>query len=207
MMIYLSLIELLPLAMDYLGFLTANLVFFIGIVLMAGFDFFLPHHYLEERICRRHAIVDKQMLSVGVVVTIGLIIHNLPEGMAVFLSSFSDIRFGVLLALAIANHNIPEGIAVAAPIFQATQSRGKAIKYALISGMAEPLGAIIAFLLLRPYLNNNFLSYTYALVAGVMVYISFDELLPASLRHKHGHHAIAGVITGMIIVFFSLLWL
>lgn len=204
-MIYLSFSELMPYSVKSLGFLKANIFFFIGIVLMALVDLFLPHHYLEEKMCRRYNIVDRRMLSTGLVVTLGLIIHNFPEGMAVFLSSFSDIKLGLLLALAITIHNIPEGIAVAAPIYHATQNKAKAIKYAFISGMAEPLGAIISYLLFKPYLSQNILSYVFSLVAGVMVYISFDELLPACFRDKYGHRAILGVVTGMIIVFLSLL--
>jgi len=206
-MIYLSFMELLPYSIKELGFLSSNIFFFIGIIVMAFIDFVLPHHYLEEKICQRQNIIDRRLLSTGLVVTIGLIIHNLPEGMAVFLSSFTSPRLGILLAIAIAIHNIPEGIAVAAPIYQATENKGKAIKYAFISGMAEPLGAIIAYFLLKPYLNQNIISYIFALVAGVMVYISFDELLPACFREGHGHRAIMGIISGMIIVSFSLLFL
>jgi len=206
-MIYLSFIELLPYAIKEIGFSSANLFFFIGIIVMALIDFILPHHYLEEKICPRQNIIDPKLLSTGLVVTLGLIIHNFPEGMAVFLSSFTNIRFGILLAIAIAIHNIPEGIAVAAPIYHATQSKSKAIKYAFISGMAEPLGAVIAYLLLKPYLDQNILSYIFALVAGVMVYISFDELLPACFREGHGHRAILGIVSGMIIVSISLLFL
>lgn len=206
-MIYLSFVELLPYSIKEIGFLSANIYFFIGVIVMALIDFLLPHHYLKERICRRQNIIDQRLLSTGLVVTIGLIIHNLPEGMAVFLSSFTNVRLGVLLAISIAIHNIPEGIAVAAPIYYSTQNKGKAIKYAFISGMAEPLGAIIAYLLLKPYLNQNILSHIFALVAGVMVYISFDELLPASFRDEQGHHAILGIMTGMLIVSLSLLFL
>jgi len=206
-MIFLSFVELLPYSIKGLGFLSANIYFFIGVMVMALIDFFLPHHYLEERMCRRQNIIDPKLLSTGLVVTIGLIIHNFPEGMAVFLSSFTSMRLGILLAIAIAIHNIPEGIAVAAPIYHATQNKGKAIKYAFISGMAEPLGAIISYLLLKPYLNQNTLSYIFALVAGVMVYISFDELLPTSFRDDQGHNAILGIMTGMTIVSISLLFL
>lgn len=206
-MIYLSFVELLPYSIKGLGFLSANAFFFIGVIVMALIDFFLPHHYLEERICRRQNILDRRLLSTGIVVTLGLIIHNIPEGMAVFLSSFTSMRLGVLLAIAIAIHNIPEGIAVAVPIYHSTQNKGKAIKYAFISGMAEPLGAIVAYLVLKPYLDQNILSYIFALVAGVMVYISFDELLPACFREGHGHRAILGIMTGMMIVSFSLLFL
>jgi len=206
-MIYLSFVELLSYAIKGIGFSSANFFFFIGVLTMALIDFILPHHYLEEKICHRQNIIDPQLLSTGLVVTLGLIIHNVPEGMAVFLSSFTNLRLGVLLAIAIAIHNIPEGIAVAAPIYHATQNKSKAIKYALISGMAEPLGAIIAYFLLKPYLNGNILSYIFALVAGVMVYISFDELLPACFREGHGHRAILGIISGMMIVSISLLFL
>jgi len=206
-MIYLSFLELLPYAVKELGFFGANIYFFIGVIVMALIDFLLPHHYLAERACKQYNVIDAKLLSTGFVITLGLIIHNFPEGMAVFLSSFTNMRLGVLLALAIAIHNIPEGIAVAAPIFYSTQNKGKAIKYAFIAGMAEPLGAIIAYLVLKPYLNQSILSYIFALVAGVMVYISFDELLPACFRDEQGHHAMLGIMTGMIVVFVSLLFL
>ncbi len=206
-MVYLSFVELLPYAVEGLGFLYANIFFFIGVIIMALIDFALPHHYLGERICRKQIIIDRRLLSTGLVVTLGLIIHNIPEGMAVFLSSFTNIKLGILLAIAIAIHNIPEGIAVAAPIYHATLNKSKAIKYAFVSGMAEPFGAIIAYLLLKPYLNQNILSYIFALVAGVMVYISFDELLPACFRDEQGHNAILGIVTGMMIVSLSLLFL
>lgn len=206
-MIYLSFMELLPAAIKEIGFLPANLFFFLGIILIAVIDFFLPHHYLEERICQKQQIIDPKLLSTGMVVTLGLIIHNFPEGMAVFLSSFSNLKLGVLLALAIAIHNIPEGIAVSAPIYYSTLNKSKAIKYAFISGIAEPLGAIIAYLFLKPYLNQGILAYVFSVVAGIMVYISFDELLPACFRDSQGHRAILGVIMGMVIVSFSLLFL
>jgi ZIP family zinc transporter len=206
-MIYLSFVELLPYSIKDIGFLSANIFFFIGIIIMAIIDFLLPHHYLEEKICIKKSIINRKLLSTGLVVTIGLIIHNFPEGMAVFLSSFTDLKLGILLAIAIAIHNIPEGIAVAAPIYHATQDKRKAIKYAFVSGMAEPLGALIAYFILKPYLNQNIISYIFAIVAGVMVYISFDELLPACFREGHGHRAILGIITGMIIVSLSLLFL
>jgi zinc transporter, ZIP family len=206
-MIYLSFVELLPYAVSRVGFLHSNSFFFLGIIFMVIIDFLLPHHYLAEKISGKNKIVNYKMLSSGIVVTIGLIIHNFPEGMAVFLSSFTEIKLGALLAIAIAIHNIPEGIAVAAPIYHATLDKGKAVKYAFISGMTEPMGAIFAYLLLKPYLNQNIISYVFALVAGIMLYISFDELLPACFKDSQGHQAIIGIISGMIISFFSILFL
>ncbi len=131
-MIYLSFIELLPEAIKEVGFLNANLYFFLGIIVIGIIDFILPHHYLEEKICKRQKIIDPKLFSTGLMVTLGLTIHNIPEGMAVFLSSFSDLKLGFLLAFAIAIHNIPEGIAVSVPIFHATNSKLKAIQYSFI---------------------------------------------------------------------------
>jgi ZIP family zinc transporter len=206
-MIYLSFMELLPLSVKEIGFLSSNIFFFLGIISIALMDFYLPHHYLEERICKKQLIVDPKLLSTGVVVALGLVIHNFPEGMAVFLSSFSNLKLGLLLAIAIAIHNIPEGIAVAAPIFYATNSKAKAIKYAFVAGIAEPIGAIIAYIVLGQYLTQSILAIIFSLVAGIMVYISFDELLPACFRDGQGHRAILGLITGMAIVSVSLLFL
>ncbi len=204
-MISISFIELLPYATKNVGYLYANIFFYFGIVVMALIDFLVPHQYLKEKIGQKDKNIDSRMLSTAVVITLGLIIHNFPEGMAVFLSSYSDTGLGIILALTIAIHNIPEGIAIATPIYQVTQSKRKAIKYAFVAGMAEPFGAIIAYLLLKPFLNQNILSYIFAVVAGVMVYISFDELLPACFRDEHGHNAILGITLGMMIVSISLL--
>lgn len=204
-MIYLSFIELLPYSIKNIGFLQSDIFFFIGIVIMSILDFFLPHNYLEKRMISKGKIFDKKLLSTGFVVTFGLIIHNIPEGMAVFLSSFTNMKLGIILAIAIAIHNIPEGIAVAAPIYHATLNKNKAIKYAFISGMAEPFGAIISYFLLKPYLHQNILSYIFAIVAGIMIYISFDELLPVCFRDDQGHKAIMGILVGMMIVSISLI--
>lgn len=203
-MISISFVELLPYAIKNVGFLNANIFFFVGIIIMAIIDFVIPHQYLKEKIGQKNYIVDSQMLSTAVVVTLGLIIHNFPEGMAVFLSSYTNTKLGIILAFTIAIHNIPEGIAIATPIYQATHSKSKAVKYAFIAGMAEPFGAVIAYLLLKPFLNQNILSIIFAFVAGVMVYISFDELLPTCYRDEHGHTAIFGIIVGMLIVSISL---
>lgn len=206
-MIYLSFVELLPEAIESLGFFQANLFFFLGLIIMAIIDFAIPHHYLEKKMCSRNEKIDPKMLSTGIVVTIGLIIHNLPEGMAVFMSSYSNIKLGVLLASAIAIHNIPEGVAVAVPIYFATLNKTKAVKYTFIAGIAEPVGALIAYFLLKPWLSQNFLAYIFSIVAGIMVYISFDELLPASFRDDDGHKALFGLVIGMIAVSTSLLFL
>jgi ZIP family zinc transporter len=143
------------------------------------------------------------MLS-GFMVAVGITIHNFPEGVAVFMSSLGSIKFGVLIAFATALHNIPEGVAVATPIYFTTRSKLKAFGYSLLAGIAEPLGAIVAYAVFRPYLSSNFLSYIFAFVAGIMVYISFDELLPSCFENSQGHTAIAGIVVGMLVMALSL---
>ena len=201
-MIYISFIELIPQAIEALGFLTANITFFLGILFIGFIDFIAPHHFINY--CSKNGIkYDKLMLS-GFVIAVGIAIHNFPEGIAVFMSSLGNTKFGILIAFATAIHNIPEGVAVATPIYFATKSKFKAFSYSLLAGIAEPLGAIIAYIVLRPYLSTNFLSYVFAFVAGIMVYISFDELLPSCFENSREHTAIAGIVIGMLIMMLSL---
>lgn len=201
-MIYVSFGELLPDAISQAGFLHANIAFFSGIVFIMLIDFFVPHDYIAERakIGQRR----RRLMRAGYLMAIGIAIHNVPEGMAVFVSSLGDLSLGIPLAIAIAIHNIPEGIAVAMPIYFATRSRVKAVTYSFLSGIAEPIGAVVAALILMPILNDTVLALTLAFVAGIMVFISFDELLPLSVKEHRGHLSVIGVITGMAIMALSL---
>ena len=134
-------------------------------------------------------------------------IHNFPEGLATFASALNDLHVGIFIAIAIAIHNIPEGIAVSVPIYYATGNRNEAFLYSFLSGLSEPVGALIGYLLLRPFLTPAVLAGTLALVAGIMIYISLDELLPMAHRYGHGHLVISGVILGMLIMAISLIML
>ena len=201
-MIYVSFAELLSSAIADIGFLIGNIAFFVGIIFIMLIDFIIPHDYIEE-----HVKVDKRnkkLMMAGLFTALGIAIHNFPEGLAVFMSSLKDINLGIPLAFAIAVHNIPEGIAVSMPIFYATKSRVKAFWYSFFSGIAEPIGAIIGFLILMPFLTPTVLSFMLAFVAGIMVFISFDELLPLSFEHGEGHISILGIIVGMLIMALSL---
>jgi zinc transporter, ZIP family len=134
-------------------------------------------------------------------------IHNFPEGMAVFFSALSDQSLGIVIASTIALHNIPEGMAVAAPIYFATKSKKKAFSLSFLSGLAEPAGAVIGYLLLKPFLTPLLFSGILAGVAGIMVYISLDELLPTAEEYGEHHLAISGLIIGMGVMAISLLML
>ncbi|MDD5422503.1 MAG: zinc transporter ZupT [Candidatus Omnitrophota bacterium] len=202
-MIYVSFVELLPSSIRDIGPLNANVAFFVGIITVMLIDFFIPHEYIAERIKVGHH--DKRLMTAGIFMALGIGIHNFPEGMAVFMSALVNIKVGVMLAIAIALHNIPEGIAVAMPIFYATKSKRKAFWYSFLAGFAEPAGAVITILVLIPFLNHSILSFMLAFVAGVMVFISFDELLPLSCQSDGYHISIFGVITGMAVMALSLI--
>ncbi len=201
-MIYVSFVELLSSSVSEIGFLKGNIAFFSGILFIMLIDFLIPHEYIEE-----HVKVDKKnrkLMTAGVFTALGITIHNFPEGLAVFMGSVKDVNLGITLCFAIAIHNIPEGIAVSMPIYYATKSRKKAFFYSFFSGIAEPIGAIIGFLILRPFITSFVLSFILAFVAGIMVFISFDELLPLSFENSKGHIAISGTILGMAIMALSL---
>ncbi|RMF55137.1 zinc transporter ZupT [Candidatus Woesearchaeota archaeon] len=201
-MIYVSFAELLASAVNDVGFLKANIAFFVGILFIMSLDFLIPHEYIEEKVKSNKK--NRKLMAAGIFTALGIAIHNVPEGLAVFVSSLGDISLGVPLAFAIAIHNIPEGIAVAMPIYYATKSKAKAFWYSLFSGIAEPVGAVIGILILMPFLNPSILSLSLAFVAGIMVFISFDELLPLSFKSDNNHVSIIGLILGMAVMAISL---
>lgn len=150
---------------------------------------------------------DQKLMRLGVFTAIAIGIHNFPEGIATFMSAMSDVTVGVSIAIAVAIHNIPEGIAVSVPVYYATGSRKKALTWSVLSGFSEPVGAVAGYFILSMLDSDVSLGYVFAMVAGIMIYISFDELLPAA--HKYGKHhvAIYGLISGMIVIGLSLILL
>lgn len=205
-MILVSFVELLGQGIHLVGFGPAHLAFFGGLLVMFLIDNAIPHDYLAEHNLTDQHHISKNLLRTGLFVALGIAIHNFPEGLAVFAGGLFNIKLGIAIAVAIALHNIPEGIAVSVPVYAATGSRRKAFLWSAFSGLAEPLGAVIAALFLMPFLNQVMLGYILAAVAGIMVFISIDELVPTSRACGHEHLSIAGFIGGMMIMSLSL-WL
>jgi ZIP family zinc transporter len=210
-MIYVSFMELLPDSLQAIGKFWGLVAFFIGIAVIGLIDMLVPErenpHQLQAADIADEPTAHRKkncLMRTGLFTALAIAIHNFPEGIATFTSSLSDLHLGVFIAIAIAIHNIPEGIAVSVPIFYATGNKNKAFFYSFLSGMAEPAGAIIAYLVLLPFLTPVFLSALLAFAAGVMIYISLDELLPMAHRYGHGHLVIAGIVLGMLVMAVSL---
>ncbi len=222
-MIYVSFVEMLPKAQEALvrhygeagGPWITTLAFFVGIGLIALIDNLIPEaenphepkdwNDMVPDAAARQEQSRQAMLRMGLFSALAIAIHNFPEGFATFMSALEDPALGLSITVAIAIHNIPEGVSVAVPVYYATDSRRRALRYAFLSGVAEPLGAVVGFLLLRPWLDARLLGLVFAGVAGIMVYISLDELLPSAEKYGRHHHAIMGVISGMAVMALSLL--
>src|SRR5699024_9480211 len=164
-----------------------------------------PHELKKVEDMKKNPKNDGSLLKMGTFTALAIGIHNFPEGIATFTAALQDPGLGVAIAIAIAIHNVPEGIAVSVPIYFATGDKRKAFKLSFLSGLAEPIGAIIAFLFLMPFLNGIMFGMIFAAVAGIMVFISLDELLPAAKKYDEAHTSIYGLITGMAVMALSLL--
>lgn len=208
-MIYISFVELLPVSFTSIGQFWGVVAFFIGIIIVGIIDMFIPEktnpHHFTEIIENIDPKSNTKLMRTGVLTAIAIAIHNFPEGLATFGTSITNINLGLMIAIAIAIHNIPEGISVSMPIYYATNNKNKAFIYSFLSGLAEPLGAIIGFLILMPFLSETLLSSLLAFVAGIMVYISIDELLPMAHQYGHNHIVIFGFVLGMLIMAISLI--
>ena len=203
-MVLVSFVELLQGGIEAIGFAPAHLAFFGGMVVMFLIDALIPHDYMAEHHSTAEGAHRDQLLKTGLFVALGIGIHNFPEGMASFAGALEDRSLGIAIAAAIAIHNVPEGLAVSAPVYAATGSRKKAFLWSFLSGVAEPIGAGLAALVLMPYLSQQVLGYVLASVAGIMVFISLDELIPVSRSFGEDHLAILGAMGGMVIMALSL---
>lgn len=219
-MIYISFVEILTKSQDafaskygsLMGETLGLFVFFSGILFTFIIDQIIPnnvnpHHSLEFN--EQHSFSQQEehaaLSRAGLFAAIAIAIHNFPEGFATFVMALEDINSGAAVAFAIAIHNIPEGLAIALPIYYATKERKKAFTLAFASGLTEPIGAVIGYMLLAPLMGELTLGITFGFVAGIMIYISFDELLPTARRYGNDHTVIVGVVLGMFIMALSLI--
>lgn len=218
-MIYVSMVEMFQQAKDSLvaemGIKTGSLVtvvsFFAGIAIIAIIDKLVPNaenpHEVKtmDDVENNNFLEDKKLLRTGMFTALVIAIHNFPEGLATFVSALGDASIAIPITIAIAIHNIPEGISVSVPIYYATGDKKKAFLYSFFSGMSEPIGAVIGYVLLRNILNDITLGVLLAGVAGIMVFISIDELLPTARKYGEHHLSIYGLIAGMLVMAISLL--
>jgi ZIP family zinc transporter len=216
-MIYVSFVELFTEARTTLsgvlgerpGMWMTLACFFGGILLIGIIDklvpsFENPHEARALEDMKASPSKDEKLMRMGVMTSLAIGIHNFPEGIATFMAAWEDPALGVAIALAIAIHNIPEGIAVSVPVFYATGNRKKAFWFSFFSGLAEPVGAVIAYLFLMRFMSPSLMGCVFAAVAGIMVFISLDELLPAAHEYGEYHIAIYGLVAGMAVMAVSL---
>lgn len=216
-MVYVSMIEIFAKAQSALtaqlgqrpGSWATVAAFFGGMLFIAMIDKLIPaeKNPHEVKLVEQEdaAPPARKLMRMGVFTALAIAIHNFPEGLATFVSALQSPSIAIPIVVAIAIHNIPEGIAVSVPIYQATGSRKKAFCYSFLSGLAEPLGALIGWLLLMPIMTDTVFGIIFAAVAGIMVFISFDELLPAAREYGKHHLSIYGLISGMGVMAVSLL--
>jgi ZIP family zinc transporter len=202
-MVLISFVELLPQGIETIGFLAGYIAFFSGMLIMLIIDVKVSHSYILESHNHRKK-TNARLQRASLLVASGIAIHNFPEGMVAFVGTLNDVHLGFVLALAIAIHNIPEGIAVAVPVYAATKSRKQAFIWSFLSGLSEPLGALLTGLLLYPFLSPALLGWLLSMVGGFMVYISFDELLPVANSYGKEHYSIAGLMVGFLVMMLSL---
>lgn len=206
-MVYVSLSEILNKSIhsftqgygDKLGFTFGTLAFLAGVALIVTIDALVPnpHERLEvdDPFFKEHNA--EYIKRVGLLTALAITAHNFPEGLATFFATLENPAVGLPLAFAIAIHNVPEGIAIAVPVYYATNNRTYAFVACLLSGLAEPIGALLGYALLRPYLSDAVFGSVFGIIAGVMVFLALDELLPAAKRYAKGHETVYGLISGM----------
>ena len=218
-MIYVSMVEIFQKAKESLVLIHGNVsgtwitvgAFFSGIAIIAIIDRLIPSRENPHEIKRVEEVrgnpeaKNKKLYRMGVFTALAIAIHNFPEGMATFTAGLTDPEIAIPIAVAIAIHNIPEGIAISVPISFATGNKRKAFMLAFLSGLAEPLGAIIAYFILKSFFTPSLFGIMFASVAGIMIFISLDELLPTAREYGFHHISIYGLIAGMAVMAVSLL--
>lgn len=231
-MLFISLVDLYPESCEMIknqlgeNFLWLAIIFFtIGILTAVIIDYFIPDHLQAQMFTKQLGANEKHIDSTdcvqnenapisigrikkaGILTAIVVAIHNFPEGLATFFLTAQNVMLGLGIVIAISIHNIPEGMAISIPVYQATHSKRKAFLYSFLSGMAEPVGGVIGFIIIKTLFPNMCIGILFSLVAGIMTYISLDTLLPLSKDYDTGHYSISGVVLGLLIMGIALILL
>lgn len=200
-MICISIFDLIP-----TSFITLYNEYGLLLALIIGVGVFLIGNGIITKLNKIITpLQNNNLYKVGLLSMIALMIHNFPEGIATFITSYNDISMGINLGFAIMLHNIPEGISISLPIYYSTGNKLKGLLYTFISGLAEPMGAITAYILLKPFINNIMISIVLILVAGIMITLSIEELLPEVNSYNKKKESIIGLVLGFIIIIVNLL--
>ena len=223
--IYVSFVDIFPKAQEYLtaelgqanGIWITLATFFGGMLLIGIIDKLIPSHEnphefaesdttdeVDHKTIFKGKSKEASLYKIGVFTALAIGIHNFPEGLATFAAAYQDVTLGISIAIAIALHNIPEGIAVSVPVYYATGSKRKAFYFSFLSGISEPIGAIVGYFLLKELFNDLAFGIIFALIGGIMVFISLDQLLPAAQKYGKHHLTIFGVVSGMAVIAISL---
>ena len=211
-MVYVSLTEILnksissfSMAFDErLGFTFGTFAFLAGVIFVLLLDRFIPNPHETIETLPEQGINRQQLLRTGLLTFFAISAHNLPEGLATFFSMLESPTLGAPLAVAIAIHNIPEGVAIALPVYMATGRKDYALLASLLSGLAEPLGALLGYFILAPFMSPTVYGALFGLIGGVMVYLALDELLPTAKQYAQGHEPVYGLVSGMVALATSL---
>jgi ZIP family zinc transporter len=218
-MIYVSMVDIFATAQSTLisalgdkkGAWVTIAAFFAGMLIIAVIDKLIPsgenpHEVkLVEAMDEKKPATSQSLMRMGLLTALAITIHNFPEGIAAFTAALKDPNLGIAITVAIAIHNIPEGIAVSIPVYYATGSKKKAFLLSFLSGLSEPVGAVVGFLILMPFFNDVVFGILFAAVAGIMMFISLDELLPSAREYGEAHLSIYGLIAGMMVMAVSLI--
>lgn len=224
-MIFVSLVDLYPEACEMIhnqlgsGYLWLSILFFaLGALIAVLIDYFIPDHIQTQMLTKQLGANEKHIDSTdctkddnavisigkikraGILTAIVIAVHNFPEGLATFFLTTQDFMLGLGVVIAIAIHNIPEGMAISIPVYQATHLKRKAFLYSFLSGMAEPVGGVVGFIIIKTLFPNLCIGFLFAIVSGIMTYISLDTLLPLSKDYDTGHYSISGTMLGIIIM-------
>lgn len=211
------------------AYMYATLFFFAGVAILFAIDRFVPnpHTGLDEKQVRSAALdaapnnggeapaafsdgqpptkQNAALARIALLAAMAITLHNLPEGLATFFATLDNPTVGLSLAIAIAVHNIPEGVSIAIPVYYASGSKTKAVAATAISGLAEPVGALIGYIALASFLSPFVFGAVFAVIAGAMVFLALDELLPAARVYTRGHETVYGMLAGMGAIAMSLI--